>query len=227
MFNLLPHVLPKISKKIPVLEVTQARVGTGCMTRRHRLRTIPGVSLTLRKQRVGSRLNPSVGFIEVAWIEFRVGLLDAAHALCAVWATSAASLLVQQRSQIARTMQDTLDAYTLIIGRKEDDVGTVSAGPNPLLQLWPLNVAKWCLGNLACVFKQFVFKLAGAFGIVESDEVRYLDEIRFRPTRQLDAYYLSGAARTRRRARFLAMTSSIVPTSSLSIPSWIAALSSA
>lgn len=34
----------------------------------------------------------------------------------------------------------------------------------------------------ARVLKQFVFKLAGAFGIIESDEVRYLDETHLRTT---------------------------------------------
>ena len=124
-------------------------------------------------------------------------------------------------------MQDAFDTYTLIVDRKENDVGAVSAGPNSLLQLWSFDVAKRCLGNLVRVLKQLVFKLVGAFGIIESDEVRYLDEIRLRPTRQPDAHYLPEVARARRRARFWAMTSSIVPASSLSIPSWIAALSSA
>lgn len=131
---------------------------------------------------------------------------------------STACSLVQQRSQIARTMQDTFDTYTLTIDRKENDVGAVSAGPNSLLQLWTFDVAERRLGNLVRVFKQFVFKLTGAFGVIESDEVRYLDEIRLRPARQSDAHYLFCAARACRRARFLATTSSIVPASSLSIP---------
>lgn len=78
------------------------------------------------------------------------------------------------------------------------------------------------LGGIAGVIRS-----AGAFRIIKSDEVRYLDEIRLCPTRQPDAHYFPGVARACRRARFLAMTSSIVPASSLSIPSWIAALSSA
>jgi len=80
-------------------------------------------------------------------------------------------------------MQDALDAYTPIVDREEDDVGAVSAGPDSLLQLWPFDIGERCLANLARMLEQLVFELVGAFGIVEGNEVRYLDEIRFRPTR--------------------------------------------
>lgn len=66
----------------------------------------------------------------------------------------------------------------------------MGAGLNSLFKVWLFDVAKRCMGNLARMREQVVFKLAGAFGIVESDEVCRLDKIHLRPTRAARALLL-------------------------------------
>ncbi len=100
-------------------------------------------------------------------------------------------LLIQHWPEITSTVQDTFDSNSALIDGEENDVCTMRARTQPVLQFAPLNIAKRRLRNLTSVLEQLVFKLTCAFGIIESDEIGDFGKIHLGATRKPDAHYLT------------------------------------